>query len=1133
MKETRAEMSIWTGLHEAALSFVLAQTLEQRPGVFLVITADMSEANRLYDELQFFSGGKKDIFIFPDWETLPYDTFSPHEDILSMRMLTLSRLPYIQSGVVIIPVTTLMHPVMPRDYLQANSLILSIGQKFDVHKMRADLQSAGYRAVDQVMQHGEFALRGSILDLFPMGSDKPYRIDLLDNEIDSIRWFDPQTQRSLEKLNEVQLLPAKEHLMTETGIMKFRQQWREKFAGRSVDCPIYEAISSGVSPAGIEYYLPLFYDKYSTIFDYLSPETTVVQLPGINTAAEQFWTEVRARYEQYGSDVTRPLLAPNDLFLSVDKLFGACKSYSRIFVSNEAEEKNAVKFNTFDMPHVTIDHKSDAPLAQLFFAIEHRPKVLLLAETAGRREALMQLLSANGIHPKIINSWSEFQCEGTFLCVAPLDNGLNSLDPDTLVIPEALLYDQKIMQRRRRKTQEVNYEFLIRNLAELEIGMPVVHIEQGIGRYEGLKRLQTGDIDAEFVVLQYADEAKLYVPVADLHVLSRYTGGDSDHAPLHRLGSEQWGKAKQKAAEKARDVAAELLEIYAKRAAKPGQANTLPEKEYEQFAESFPFEETPDQVRVIHEVIEDMVKDKPMDRLVCGDVGFGKTEVALRAAFIAVQNHKQVAVLVPTTLLAEQHYQNFKDRFADWPFKIALLSRFRSDKEQDVTLEALANGKVDIVIGTHKLLQENVKFLNLGLLVIDEEHRFGVRQKEKIKALRTDVDILTLTATPIPRTLNMAMSHIRDLSLITTPPARRLSIKTFVLQRENRVIREALLREILRGGQVYFLHNNVSTIEKTAHDLAELVPEAKVGIAHGQMRERDLERVMADFYHQRFNVLVCTTIIETGIDIPTANTIIMDRADHLGLAQMHQLRGRVGRSHHQAYAYLLTPPPKLMTPEARKRLDAIVEAEDLGAGFLLATHDLEIRGAGEFLGDEQSGQIASVGFSLYMEFLDSAVNALKSGKMPDFSTPIAQTTEIDLHLSALIPDDYLSNVHQRLMLYKRIANAKDKEALKELYVEMIDRFGLLPDTTKNLFRLAELKLKTFPLGILKIQVGSEGGYIEFNDKPNIEPIKLIQLIQKEPHVYKLQGPKKLSFSRVFHNAEQRFKFVEHLISVLS
>ena len=1130
----------WGRLYGAGKSLVLANLARLSNDPLLVITHDMAEAYRLYDELYFFKTAALEVLLFPDWETLPYDTFSPHEDIISARLATLSRLPYLQQGIVIIPITTLMHPLMPREYLQTHSLVLQQGQHCDITMMRQSLITAGYRVVEQVMQHGEFALRGAIIDLYPMGSESPYRIDLLADEVDSIRTFDPETQCSIEKLTAINLLPAKEFPLTAAGITYFRQAWGERFAGKVIDCPIYQAVSQGLSPSGIEYYLPLFYPQTASLFDYLPSNSIVVQCENIAQAAEKFWLEIKQRYTQYSHDITRPLLLPQQLFTSVDQIFSLCKQYSRISLHHQAVKPSTekVNFSIDELPEIAINTQIQTkhPLKKLAELLQQNSlRVLFCVETLGRREVLLELLAGLSLQPKYITSWQDFLASDDKLAitVGHLEDGLNLSELQIIVITETQLYGKRVVQRRLRKQHKSEQDNIIRSFIELQPGMPVVHIDHGVGRYLGLNTIKTGEIITEFATIEYAQAAKLHVPVANLHLLSRYSAADIEQAPLHHLGTQQWNKAKQKAVQRVRDVAVELLDLYARRAAKQGQICQPIDEQYQAFAAGFPFEETPDQATAIEAVLDDMMRATPMDRLVCGDVGFGKTEVAMRAAFLAVQNHYQVAILVPTTLLAEQHYQNFRDRFANWAVSIELLSRFRTNKQQQQISQQLQQGKLDIVIGTHKLLQGNVRFENLGLLVIDEEHRFGVRQKEQIKALRTDVNILALTATPIPRTLNMSLAKIRELSLIATPPAKRLPIKTFVQQRNQQLIREAILREISRGGQVYFLHNQVATIEQTTRKLAELIPEANIDIGHGKMQARKLERVMTDFYHQRFNVLVCSTIIENGIDIPSANTIIINRADKLGLAQLHQLRGRVGRSHHQAYAYLLIPDVKLITFDAQQRLAAIAAAEDLGAGFRLATHDMEIRGAGELLGAEQSGQIEAIGFSLYMDFLDRAVASLKSGQQLDFTQPLIRHTEIDLQLSTIIPESYIYDVHSRLLLYKRIANTKDKLALKSLQIEMIDRFGLLPEETKNLLQLTELKLTAEQLGICKIEVNERGGIFEFIEQPKIEPLRIIQLIQQQPKIYQLQGTAKLSFNLSSENAKQRFMVIEQVLQAIN
>ena len=1126
----------WGNLNGAALGLAIAEAASAARRFTLLLTADSQSAERLEQELGFFAPDLP-VLHFPDWETLPYDLFSPHQDIISQRVASLYRLPELDHGVLVVPITTALHRLPPRRFLLGSSLVLDVGQKLDVEQMRLRLEGAGYRCVETVYEHGEFAVRGALIDLFPMGSDLPYRIDLFDDEIETLRTFDPETQRSVDKVESIRLLPAREFPLDKKAVTDFRGRFRERFDVDFRRCPIYQDLASGITPAGIEYYLPLFFEETETLFDYLPGNTQVFSLPGIEQAAEQFWSDVRSRYEERRVDPERPLVPPAELFLPVEDCFARLKASPRVVAdpSDLAPGVGRERFLTRALPDLAIEGKASEPLAALRRFLEEFPgRVLFSAESAGRREVLLELLARLKLRPQEVAGWPEFvaSSERLAITIAPLDEGLLLDEPALALVAESPLFGQRVMQRRRRERRSDGGDNVIKNLAELREGAPVVHIDHGVGRYLGLITLEIEGQAAEFLALQYAEEAKLYVPVASLHLIARYTGTDDALAPLHRLGSETWQKAKRKAAEQVRDVAAELLDIYARRAARKGYAFKDPLADYATFSAGFPFEETPDQQAAIEAVVADMLAPKPMDRLVCGDVGFGKTEVAMRAAFVAVHSGKQVAVLVPTTLLAQQHYNSFRDRFADWPVRVEVMSRFKTAKEVEGAANELAEGKVDIVIGTHRLLQGDIRFKQLGLVIIDEEHRFGVRQKEQLKALRSEVDILTLTATPIPRTLNMAVAGMRDLSIIATPPARRLSVRTFVMEQQNTVIKEALLRELLRGGQVYYLHNEVKTIEKCAADLAELVPEARIGIGHGQMHERELEQVMSDFYHKRFNVLVASTIIETGIDVPSANTIIIERADKFGLAQLHQLRGRVGRSHHQAYAYLLTPPRKQMTEDAQKRLEAIANAQDLGAGFVLATHDLEIRGAGELLGEGQSGQIQAVGFTLYMEMLERAVKSIQKGEQPNLEQPLGGGPEINLRVPALIPEDYLPDVHARLILYKRIASAPDEDGLKELQVEMIDRFGLLPEPTKNLVRLTLLKLQAEKLGIKKVDAGPQGGRIEFAADTCVDPLVLIKLIQGQPKRYKFEGATQFRFLVPMERPEERFNTLEALFERL-
>ncbi len=1133
----------WGNLHGSSLAMAIAYAQQNAGQRLLLVTPDTPSAHKLEQELSFFTKASGvNVNVFPDWETLPYDTFSPHQDIISQRLETLFYLTQPQAGICIVPISTLLTRLAPVDYLGQYLLLLKSGDVVDIEQFRTNLNKSGYNSVSQVMEHGEYAIRGSIIDLYPMGSRHPLRIDLFDDEIETIRLFDPETQRSGEKVESVRLLPAHEFPTDKAALERFRQQFVSRFdANNSKDGLLYQ-VTKGLMPGGIEYYLPLFFENTATLFDYLHQDTLLIGVGDLKPAIEFYWADLNERYEQRRYDPLRPLLPPADIFLREEEVFGHFKRWPRISLHQSFVEDGAGRFNFDTAPVGDIAAQSGAkqPLANLKRQLNNWQaegiRVLFSAETAGRRETLLALLGKHGLHPTGTESLQTFvdQAMPLGICVGWAENSFLLPSAKLAFITETQLLGQKVSQRRRREKQQTTDESaIIRNLAELSIGQPVVHLDHGVGRYLGLQTLDAGGIKTEFLTIEYAKEAKLYVPVASLHLISRYSGGDDEHAPVHHLGSDAWAKARKKAAEKVRDVAAQLLDIYAKRAVKPGFAHPIDWDDYRQFADSFPFEETPDQEQAINAVLNDMGSPTAMDRLVCGDVGFGKTEVAMRAAFIAAHAGKQVAVLVPTTLLAQQHFENFKDRFADWPFSIEVMSRFRTGKEQSSTLQALADGKVDIVVGTHKLIQKDIKFKQLGLVIIDEEHRFGVRQKDQFKALRAEVDILTLTATPIPRTLNMAFSGMRDLSIIATPPAKRMAIKTFVQQREKLLIREAIMREILRGGQVYFLHNEVDTIERCAEEIQQWVPEARIGIGHGQMREKELERVMADFYHQRFNVLVCTTIIETGIDVPSANTIIMDRADHLGLAQLHQLRGRVGRSHHQAYAYLLIPHPKRITKDAQKRLDAISQAEDLGSGFTLATHDLEIRGAGELLGDEQSGQIAAVGFSLYMDMLEQAVKALKEGKEPSLDNLLRTQTDIELRVPALLPEDYIGDVNLRLSMYKKIASAKDEQELEHIQVELIDRFGLLPDAAKFLIKIAALKQQAEVLGIKRIEATARGGVIEFSQTTKVDPGYLIRLIQTQHKYYKLDGPDKLRLTFDADDSHQRVKLIESLLSDFS
>jgi transcription-repair coupling factor (superfamily II helicase) len=1136
------ENRTWSGLYGSSAGLALVEAAKHAAGPVIVLLANARRQQQLADEIHFYAAGSDlPIIHFPDWECLPYDAFSPHQDVTSRRLSALAGLPAQKQCIILTTVSAAIHRLAPREYVQAHSLLLRKGDSIDVNEFRQQLVRNGYQGVSQVMEPGEFAVRGGLIDLFPMGQTVPYRLDLFGDELETIRTFDPGSQRSGPALTQVELLPAREYPLNEHAINQFRQAFRARFSGDPQQTVIYRDVSQGVSPAGIEYYLPLFFQKTESLFDYLPDNTSWVLEPETVPGIRTFHDEVQDRYQQLSHDVERPILTPEEIFISPDAFLRDLNRYSRIELrplltdtgQQELATINPLVFETQVPPTLSVDHKSEQPYHALCNYLDKHPgRSLLVSASAGRRETLRHLLNEHGMHPPDVTNWQAFLDgdEKIGLAIADLEKGLELDTPRISVISETQLYGERASQRRHRSALSRSPDAIIRSLAELRIGDPVVHEEYGVGRYLGLQTLDVGDGKTEFLTLEYAGGDKLYIPVFALHFISRYTGTSPENAPLHRLGGDAWEKAKSRARQKAHDAAVEILELQALRAARKGHAFPVHDDHYLAFADAFPFEETPDQERAITEVISDMESSKPMDRLVCGDVGFGKTEVALRAAFMAIHGNKQVAVLVPTTLLAQQHYQNFADRFADSAVNVKLLSRFQSKSEQTAILKDLDEGKVDIVIGTHRLLQEDIRFSNLGLVIIDEEHRFGVRQKERLKKLRAEVDILTLTATPIPRTLNLSLSGMRDISIIATPPEERLAVKTFVLEWNSGMIREAILREIRRGGQVFYLHNEVRTMEKAVSQLHDLVPEAEIQMAHGQMAERELEHVMLDFYHQRFNVLVCSTIIESGIDIPTANTIVIERADKFGLAQLHQLRGRVGRSNHRAYAYLLTPPKRTMTNDARKRLEAIGSLDELGAGFVLASHDLEIRGAGELLGESQSGEIDEVGFTLYAELLNRAIESIKQGK--DITVEKTAGAEVNVHAPALLPEDYLPDVHMRLILYKRIANAATSEELNELREEMTDRFGLLPDAAKLLFEVTELKIGASRLGIKKIDAGPKGARIDFVAQPNIEPTALIQLMQSQPKRFRLDGPNRLRVIQETAEPGERVQMLREIVAQL-
>jgi len=1128
----------WGRMIGASTALATAELATSAGRPVIVLAEDPRHADQLEAEIGFFAGNDLPVAHFVEWETLPWDSFSPHQDIVSQRLRVLAELPDLKRGIVIAAASVLQQRLPPVDYVTARSLSLSEGQTLDRGEFTNALQSAGYLRVPQVSEHGEYAVRGSLIDVYPMGTELPIRIDFFDDEIESLRYFSSDTQLSGEGTSSIDVLPAREVPLDGDDIRRFRDRYRERFEGQPGKSRVYRDISDGIAHGGVEYFLPLFFDDNATLLDYL-PDNCIVVVPSdLSSLLEQFWAEASERFELCSLDPERPILSIEETFVAPDIVRQRLKQFACIRYSAQSLADDAVTFNveTRLPPAMKIEARyEDAAASLITFLQSFDGRVLFSTDSRGRREQLFDLLSGRGLDLARVEGWQDFidLDQRIGVAVAPIVSGVLLPRAGIALISEQQLFGERTRTRRRKRQNDRDPEAIIRQLNDLEPGSPVVHEEYGVGRYRGLITLEVSGIGAEFLHLEYADSNKLYVPVHALDLISRYTGASPDNAPLHRLGSDQWDKAKRRAIKKIRDVAAELLDVYARRAARPGFSFHWPETDYLSFEAGFPFELTEDQASTIDDVLKDLASDQAMDRVVCGDVGFGKTEVALRATFAAVHGGKQVAVLVPTTLLAQQHGQNFRDRFADWPIRVEVLSRFQTAKQVKEIVAGLRSGSVDVVIGTHRLLQHTKDCRDIGLVIVDEEHRFGVRQKEAIKSLRSEVDILTLTATPIPRTLNMALGGLREMSLITTPPAERLAVKTFVSEWNDVIIREACLREIKRGGQVYFIHNRVEDIGRIEQRLQDLVPEADIRIGHGQMPERELEQVMLDFYHRRFNVLLCTTIVESGIDVPTANTIIINRADRFGLAQLHQLRGRVGRSHHRAYAYLMAPPRAVMTADAIKRLEAIDSLEDLGSGFTLATHDLEIRGAGELLGDTQSGQIQEIGFSLYTELLGRAVDSLRSGNEANLDAPLHAGVEINLHIPALLPEDYVPDVHLRLMLYKRISATETAEDLRELQVELIDRFGLLPDSARNLIRIAAMKKAATALGIEKIDASESGGYILFGSESRIDPVALVQLVQNNSHNYRLKGSHRLQIRDDLPDTESRFSRLEGLLRQLA
>ncbi len=1129
----------WGELYGSSLAWALAEAAPASAPM-LVIAPTGREADRLLAELAFFAGRGQTLLTLPDRETLPYDPFSPHPDIVSQRLRTLAALPELRCGLIVTTEAALLDRLPPRPFIDAHAFHLRTGERIDLARLRARLAGAGYAHVSQVLSPGEFAVRGSVVDLFAAGTAQPFRLDLFDDQIESIRNFDPADQRSAERQDSVRLLPAREFPTSPEAVAAFRGRWRERFEGDPQASPVYRAVTQGLAPAGIEAWLPFFFEQTATLADYLPPGTVIVDTADLAHSLPLAWAEIEERHEQRRHDRERPLLPPAEAFAPALRVAAALSSHATIVVTTVKAEPLATavpirNFGSEPPPELRAEPRAARPAAALAdFIARFAGRVLLTADSAGRRELLLEMLRRQDLHVAEVADWVEFAAGSQTLAIAIAADvrGLVLPDGHLAVVAEDQLFGERARQERRRRRADRDPEAILRELAALSPGAPVVHEEYGVGRYRGLKVMQVSGHPAEFLVIEYAGGDLLYVPVHALDRVTRYTGGSPEAAPWHKLGTEQWARARRRAAERLRDVAAELLDLYSRRAARQGRAIEFDEGSYRAFEAGFPFEETVDQRDAIDAVLADMRSGKPMDRVICGDVGFGKTEVALRASFAAVQGGRQVAILVPTTLLAQQHAQTFSDRFADWPIKVENLSRFRTAAEQREVIAGLASGAVDVVIGTHRLLQRDVRFRDLGLVVVDEEHRFGVAHKERLKQMRADVDMLTLTATPIPRTLNMALGGLRELSLMTTPPAERMAIETFVTEWSDGLVREACLREIRRGGQVYVVHNTIEDIGLFADRLQKLVPEATVRVGHGQMRERDLERLMLDFYHRRFEVLVCTTIIESGIDVPTANTILIDGAERFGLAQLHQLRGRVGRSHHRAWAYLLAPPKAALPADAAKRLEAIEALEDLGAGFTLATQDLEIRGAGELLGEEQSGQIQEIGISLYLELLDRAVQALRAGREPDLERPLHAGPEVDLQLPALLPEDYMPDVHLRLQLYKRMAAAADAAELDELQAEMIDRFGPLPPPARTMFRVHQLKLRAASLGIRRLEIGAMAGVVEFAAEHRVDPARVIRLVQKSAGRLRLDGSHRLRMKLDAADGPARLKAADELLGAL-
>jgi transcription-repair coupling factor (superfamily II helicase) len=1122
----------WGSLYGSADALALIEYIKKQPQVILLIANDITHLDNLYNSLNFYNDDL-DILTFDNWEILAYDQFSPHPDITSNRLSTLAKLKTLKQGVVITTLETLFSRLCPLEFSEQYSFSIKVGDELELNRFSEKLLKIGYNRVNTVMEHGEFNIRGSLVDLYPMGAKSPYRIDLFDKNIETIRTFSTSTQRSKSQVDAIVLLPAREFPTDKSSIELFKRNYELEFSKQDF---IYTEVSEGRLPSGIEFYLPLFFNSTNTLFEYLPKNISVATSAGFSSQVDSTYAVIQSRFDNAKQDLDRPPLDINQVFISKNQLFSAIKQQPQLVISHSKLENKIgnLNFNSKLLPPLRIDPQAKNPLSKLSsFVSRFKNRILIVCQSQGRQSILEELLNNHQLSAHTTKNWQDFLANGQSLSITsqPLNQGL--LSNDIAIITEENLFGQEVVQQqRRRRAKHKDFDEAIKSLVEIKQGDPIVHENYGVGRYLGL-RTQTYDGQSQdFLQLEYAGGAKLMVPMTSLNLISRYSGALPENAPLHKLGTPQWSKAKKKAGEALHDVAAELLEIYAKRETQIGFAFPEPNDAYSSFVASFPFEETPDQLTTMGEVLADMQSRKPMDRLVCGDVGFGKTEIAMRAAFLAVEADKQVAILVPTTLLAKQHHRSFVDRFVDYPVEIAALSRFQTPKEQKIIIEKLSTGNIDIVIGTHKIIQGRIKYKNLGLVIIDEEHRFGVKQKEALKKIRGQSDILTMTATPIPRTLNMALGSLRELSIIATPPAKRSAIQTFVQEWQDSNIKEACSRELHRGGQIFVLHNDIDSIDNMAENLKQLMPNIRVRIAHGQMPTRELEHIMGDFYHARFQILVCTTIIETGIDIPNANTIIINNAQNFGLAQLHQLRGRVGRSHHRAYAYLIIKSHQSLSKDAKKRLDAIESLEELGAGFMLANHDLEIRGAGDLLGDNQSGKISEIGFNLYHDLLKRTIDAIRSGRKINLDEPINNEIQIDCGLPSIIPQNYLEDVHERLVLYKRISSCKTNNDLKELQIEMIDRFGLLPDSTKHLFANTRLKLFCEKIGINEINLYDDKAIITFGNKNTIEPIKIIQLIQQHPKKYQLQGQHKLIIKEDMPENIKRIELVENLLKKL-